>query len=267
MTGQEPPTPAAQRPLAPTAILGAALALYRRRWPTLLAIGAIGAPVAVSFPSTRVLSGPGSGYQVIVHHRAVATAGTWADTALVALAVLAALLALAVVAGALTRAALAAAAGQDLGVGRSYRFAIGQAWPLLQVLLLTWLAVTVGFVLLVFPGVVVGVLLAVAVPTLVAEGGRGRAALARSWTLVGGRWWRTFGTILLTWLLVAVAVGLIDWAVGRVGDGWLAQTVSLAIAVALTMPLGALVAALLYLDLRDRPRPPAPGEGRRPSGP
>jgi hypothetical protein len=264
MAGHEPPTPAAQRPLAPTAILGGALALYRRRWPTLLAIGAIGAPLVVSFPSTRVLPGPGSEYQVIVHHRAVATADDWADTAMVALAVVVAVLAVAVVVGALTRAALAAAAGGDLGVGGGYRYAIGRAWPLLQVLLLTWLAVTLGFLLLVVPGVVVGVLLAVAVPALVAEGGRGWDALARSWKLVGGRWWRTFGTILLTWLVVAVTVALVGWAVGLVGDGWLAQTVAQAIAVTLAMPLVALVGALLYLDLRDRPRPTAPGEGRLP---
>jgi hypothetical protein len=264
MAGHEPPIPAARRPLAPTAILGGALALYRRRWPTLLAIGAIGAPLVVSFPSTRVLPGPGSEYQVIAHHRAVATAGSWADTAVVALAVVVALLAVAVVAGALIRAALAAAAGEDLGVGRSYRYAIGRAWPLLQVLLLTWLAVTIGVVLFVFPGVIVGVLLAVAVPALVAEGGRGLDALARSWTLVGGRWWRTFGTILLAWLLAAVAVGLMEVAVGRVGDGWLAQTVAQAIALALAMPLVALAGALLYLDLRDRPRPTAPGKGGLP---
>jgi hypothetical protein len=259
MAAHEPPTPAAQRPPAPTAILGGALALYRRRWPTLLAIAAVGAPVVVSFPSTRVLPGPGSGYQVIVHHRAVATAGSWADTAVVALAAVVALLAVAVVAGALTRAALAAAAGEDLGVGRGYRYAIGRAWPLLQVLLLTWLAVTLGVVLFVLPGVIVGVLLAVAVPALVAEGGRGRDALGRSWSLVGGRWWRTFATILLTWLLVAVAVGLVELAGGLAGDGWLAQTVAQAVAVALAMPLAALVGSLLYLDLRDRPRPPAPG--------
>jgi hypothetical protein len=264
MAGHEPPTPAAQRPLAPTAILGGALALYRRRWPTLLAIGALGAPLVVSFPSTTALPGPGSEYQVIVHHRAVATAGSWAATAVVILAAVVAVLAVAVVAGALTRAALAAAAGRDLGVGGGYRYAIGRAWPLLQVLLLTWLLVTIGFVLLVFPGVIVGVQLAVAVPALVAEGGRGRDAIARSWNLVGGRWWRTFGAILLTWLLVAVTVGLVGGAVGLVGDGWLAQTVAQAIAVALTMPLVALVGALLYLDLRDRPRPTAAGAGGLP---
>ena len=198
MAANEPSTPAAQRPLAPTGILGGALALYRRRWPTLLAIAAVGASLVVSFPSTRVLPGPGSEYQVIVHHRAVATAGSWADTAVVVLAVVVALLAVAVVAGALTRPALAAAAGEDLGVGRGYRYAVGRTWPLLQVL-------------------------------------------------------------LLTWLLVAVAVGLLDWAVGLAGDGWLAQTVAQAVAVALASPLVALVGAPLYLDLRDRPRPLAPG--------
>jgi hypothetical protein len=259
----EPAVPTAFRPLPPTAILGAAFALYRRHWRTLLAIAALAAPVAVSFPSTKVLPGPGSEYQVTVHHRVVATADSWSDTAVVALAMLVALPIFAVVAGALTRAAVAAAAGQDLGVRRSYGYAIRQVWPLLLVLALTWLLTMLGLVLFVVPGVVVGVLLAVSVPALVVEGVRAREALGRSWSLVGGRWWHTFGTVLLTWLLGALAVNLLTNAVGGLGHGWLEQTVAQALAIALVTPFAALVGVLLYFDLRARQegdqagRPPA----------
>jgi hypothetical protein len=104
----------AWRPMRPTEILGTAFGLYRRRWRTLLAIIALAVPLAVSFPSTKVLPGPGSEYQVIVHHRVVATGGSWAATAVVVVASLAAMIGFAVVAGAVTRAAVAAVAGEGL---------------------------------------------------------------------------------------------------------------------------------------------------------
>jgi hypothetical protein len=254
MAGSEPPmaAPTAPQPLAPAAILGAALRLYRRHWRTLLAVPALAAPLAVSFPSTKVLSGPGGEYQVIVHHRVVATADSWFDTAVVVLAMLVLLPAFSVVAGAVTRAAVAAVAGQDLGVRRSYRFGLGRLWPLLQVIVLTWLLTMLGLVLFVVPGVVIGTLLAVSVPALVVEGGRARAAIIRSWSLVGGHWWRTFGTILLTWLLLGLAVNLLTNAAGGLGHGWLEQTVAQALAIALVTPFAALVGVLLYLDLRAR---------------
>ena len=259
--GRDKPRPVAAatpfQPLRPTGILGAAFRLYRRRWRTLLAIVALAAPLAVSFPSTRALPGPGGEYQVVVHHRVVATAGSWADTAVVILAMLAAALVFAVVAGAVTRAAVAAADGQDHGVRRSYRFAVARVWPLLAVLVSTWLLTMLGLVLFVIPGIIVGVLLAVSVPALVAEDVRARGALLRSWSLVGGRWWHTFGTLLLTWVLLGLTVSLADRAAAP--GGWLAETVAQALAVTLVTPFAALVGVLLYLDLRARQEPPEAG--------
>ena len=251
-----PTTPIALRPMRPTEILGTAFALYRRRWRTLLAVVALAAPVAVSMPSTRALPSPGGEYQVVVHHRVVATGGSWADTAVAVLATLLGVLVLAVVAGAVTRAAVAATGGEDLGVRRSYRFAVGRVWPLLAVLLLSWLLVAIGLVLLVVPGVVVGVQLAVAVPALVAEGIGPGKALARSASLVRGRWWHSFGALLLTWLLLGVAVNLVDNAAGGLGHGWVAETVAQGLAITLVTPYAVLVLVLLYLDLRARQAPP-----------
>ena len=253
MPDESQQTPAtAWRPMRPTEVLGTAFGLYRRHWRTLLVIIALAVPLAVSFPTTKVVPGPGSEYQVIVHHRVVATGGSWADTAVVVLASLAVMIGFAVVAGAVIRAAVAAVAGEDLGVRRSYRFAVGRVWPLFLVLVLSWLLTMLGFVLFVVPGIVVGVLLAVSVPALVVEGTRVRDALLRSWNLVGGRWWHTFGTLLLTWLLLGLVANLVDNAAGGFGHGWVAETVAQALAITLVTPFAALVVVLLYLDLRAR---------------
>ena len=105
------------QPLRPTELLGTAFRLYRRRWPTLLAIVALAAPLAVSFPSTRALPGSGGEYQVVVHHRVVANAGSWADTAVVVLAMLVEAFVFALVAGAVTRACAGASGSPPGGCG------------------------------------------------------------------------------------------------------------------------------------------------------
>jgi hypothetical protein len=248
----QPTAAVALRPMRSTEILGTAFGLYRRHWRPLLAIVAIAAPLAVSIPSTTGRSAPGGEYQVVVHHRVVAAGGSWADTGIVVLAMLVGALGLAVLAGAVTRAAVAAVAGEDLGVGRSYRSAAGRVWPLLLVIVLTWLLTMLGLLLFVVPGVVVGVLLAVSVPAQVVEGTGVRRALTRSWNLVGGHWWHTFGTILLTWLLLGLAVSLVDGAAEGLGLGWLAETIAQALSITMATPFAALVAVLLYLDLRAR---------------
>jgi hypothetical protein len=120
------------------------------------------------------------------------------------------------------------------------------------VLVTSWVLTTLGAVLLIVPGVIVGVLLVVSVPALVAEGGRARQALARSVDLVGGQWWHTFGTVLLAWVLLGLVVALVDTAVGRLGRGWLAETAAQALSITLVTPFAALVGVLLYLDLRAR---------------
>jgi hypothetical protein len=248
----QPAAAPALRPMRPTELLGVAFGLYRRRWPALLVIMAVAAPVAVSIPSTKALPGPGSGYQIVVHHRVVATGTSWTDSLIVLLSAAAAVVGMAVVAGAIARAALAAVAGEDLAVRPSYRFGACRVWPLLAVLLMTWLLTVLGLAALFVPGVIVGVLLSVSIPALVVEGGRARAALSRSLELVRGHWWHAFGTILLTWLLLGLAVGLVTGAVGRFGRGWLAETIAQALSITLVTPFAALVGLLLYLDLRAR---------------
>ena len=260
VSGHEPPRMPAVQPMRAAAILGSAFGLYRRHWRTLLPIVVLAVPLAVSIPTTRALATPGNEYQVVVHHRVVATGGSWA--------------------GDRGRRARDARRGARPGGGRrgghqgrrgrrgrrgprrrrSYRFAVGRVWPLFLALALTWLLTMLGFVLFVVPGVVVGVLLAVSIPALVVEGTRVRDALVRSWNLVGGHWWHSFGALLLTWLLLGLTVSLLDNAVGGLGYGWLAETVAQALSITLVTPVAVLVAVLLY-----RPAGPEGIPGRRPA--
>jgi hypothetical protein len=128
---------------------------------------------------------------------------------------------------------------------------------LLVVSTLVCLAMVAGFIVLVIPGIYIGVQLAVSLPVLVVEGRRGPQALSRSWSLVSGQWRHSFGTIVLAWLLLGIVStvirGIVHSATAGLGaGGWLVQALPAAVATMLLLPYGAAVLVLLYLDLRAR---------------
>lgn len=94
-----------------------------------------------------------------------------------------------------------------------------------------------------------------AIPVLVVEGTTSTGALTRSVSLVRGRWWPTFGTILTAWLIVVVLSGIASRILGAflpAGDNVAAGLIiSTGIAVA-TTPFIVAVLAVLYFDLRAR---------------
>jgi hypothetical protein len=94
-----------------------------------------------------------------------------------------------------------------------------------------------------------------AIPVLVVEGTTATGALTRSFNLVRGRWWPTFGTILTAWLIVVVLSSIASRILGAfvpAGDNAAAGLIiSTGIAVA-TTPFIVAVLAVLYFDLRAR---------------
>ena len=121
---------------------------------------------------------------------------------------------------------------------------------MLLVSVLVGLATVGGLILLVIPGIYIGVRLAVSIEALVVEGRRGTQAMGRSWELVGGHWWHAFGTLLVAWVLIGVVNALITAPFGD--TGWFVQGLVAAVATVVTLPYGVLVGVLLYLDLRAR---------------
>ena len=92
--------------------------------------------------------------------------------------------------------------------------------------------------------------MAVSTQALVVEGKQGTAAMRRPWDLVGGHWWHAAFTVLLAGLLTEVVNAIITAPFGA--SAWVAQAVAAAVATTVTLPYGALVGVLLYLDLRAR---------------
>jgi hypothetical protein len=235
------------RPMGIGEILSTAFQLYRRHWRTLLAIAAV---VVVPLTLLQYLLGDWvrtrgevSGYQQI-------STATWAVGAAGLVAGLAGLLMYLVLTGAITRAVAAEVAGQDPSVEQSYRFGFHRLGSVLVVSVLVGLATIAGFILLVIPGIYIGVRLAVSVEALVVEGRRPTESMGRSWALVGGHWWHAFGAVLVAGLITGVVNAVITTPFGN--TSWLVQAVAAAVATIITLPYGVLVGVLLYLDLRAR---------------
>ena len=236
------------RPMGVGEILSAAFRLYQRHWRTLLAIAAV---VVVPITLLQYLLGNQVRSQSqVTNNGVVVSTPSWAVGISGLVAALAGLLMYLVLTGAITRAVAAEVAGEDPGLEQSYRFGFHRLGSVLLVSVLVGLATLAGLILLVIPGIYIGVRLAVSIEALVVEGRRGAQAMGRSWELVGGHWWHAFGTLLVAALLTGLVNTLITSPFGA--TSWVAQAVVAAVATTITLPYGALVGVLLYLDLRAR---------------
>lgn len=143
----------------------------------------------------------------------------------------------------------------------SLRYALRRLRSLVWVAILYGLIPTLALFLLIVPGVYLWVAWAVATPALLLEGTRGTKALGRSHRLVRGRWWASFGILLIGFLIAAVieiAVGFpLGFAAGfGAPESFVANIVATgvagALAALLATPLQAAFVSILYFDLRVR---------------
>jgi hypothetical protein len=113
---------------------------------------------------------------------------------------------------------------------------------------------------LVVPAIWLGVAWALAFPVLIAEGQRGTSALGRSFRLVQGRWWPTFGALFLAFLfqfflglVFGIPLAFLSFNMESNSPVALAITTVLnVLASVITTPFMAAVLVLLYFDLRVR---------------
>jgi hypothetical protein len=152
---------------------------------------------------------------------------------------------------AVTQAAVLHGLGQRPEWSAILRTGALRAVPLVVVYVLYWIAITFGLALLVVPGVILGVVWAVAGVAVVAERPGILGAFARSRELTRGARWQVFGVLLVGFVvyLLASSLGLVLIALGgglsgllgQLGSG-LVNSVMLAWVVALW--------ASLYVQLR-----------------
>lgn len=144
---------------------------------------------------------------------------------------------------------------RDLCEGRvptaaeALRAAAPRSGAALAVVLLYSVAVFLGLVALVVPGVLLAVAWYFGAQAAVLERRAPREALARSWALVRGRWWSTFGALLLSGLAFTLPGLIMSLLLTAIGSGLL-YVVALTLAQSVILSLTALFGALLYFSHR-----------------
>jgi hypothetical protein len=169
--------------------------------------------------------------------------------------------ALALAVAACFKAVSAAYLGEDAGAGESLRYSLGRIVPLIIAYIVVTLVVVVGLVLLIIPGVFLAVKMSMTFAAVVFERKGPFGSIGRSFSLTKGHWWRTFGTLVIVFLLlfvinlaatVAFGAGLaaVDDA-NEVVVAVISTLINIAI-IALTYPLWAAVVTVMYYDFRVR---------------
>ncbi|MEF8846998.1 MAG: hypothetical protein V5A57_01020 [Candidatus Paceibacterota bacterium] len=129
---------------------------------------------------------------------------------------------------------------ENIGIGTSFRRAWSQLVSMIWVDILRGLAIFVGFLLLVIPGIIFSIWFVFSRYVLVAENKKGTGALKASKKLVEGHWWDVLGRVVFLGL-VALVVGAILGFVPLVGQ----------LAVSLLLPpFSATFLFMLYEDLK-----------------
>jgi hypothetical protein len=234
-------------------ILAAALEIYRKNAQQLILIVAIiVVPLSLlSFLVSRVVLAPAK-KAVIIGRQSVEVVQPRSFFIFLLAALVAAAISViitAVLQAAILRGAAQATIGDPVDIDASYRWGLRRFGSVLLVSLMVGIVVAVGFILLVVPGIIFLVFFSVSVPALIVEDRRGTDAMRRSWELVKGHFWHVLAVVVVAAIIAGLVGGLIS-AIG--GSNRVVGAIFSTIGQIIVAPFSALVAILLYLDLRAR---------------
>ena len=136
----------------------------------------------------------------------------------------------------------------DLSISQTVNEALPYLASVAGASILAGIAITIGLLLLIVPGLFLITIWAVIVPVIIIERSGALASFERSRQLVRGHGWHVFGTLVLVYiimLVVNIALGLIFLALPHV----LGEGLSSVISGTLISPFLALVVTLVYYRL------------------
>src|ERR1700733_2149472 len=136
----------------------------------------------------------------------------------------------------------------DLSIGETASSALPYIWSVAAASILAGIAITIGLVLIIVPGLWLITIWAVIIPVIVIERSGALASFGRSRQLVRGHGWHVFGTLVLVFVIlivVDIVLGVIFLALPIV----LRSGLSTIISGPLIAPFLALVVTLIYYRL------------------
>lgn len=136
---------------------------------------------------------------------------------------------------------------RDNAVGDLFSAATPAIVPLIVFGVLFGIAVAIGLILIIIPGLILLTFWCVGAPAIVVEHAGPIDAFGRSWRLVRGDAWGVFGVLVVVFLIlivVGVVLGAIGAAIGTSG-----VIVAAIISSVFTAPISAIAISVMFFDL------------------
>jgi hypothetical protein len=163
----------------------------------------------------------------------------------------------AVLQGAVTYGAILDLNGRRSTIAESLGVGLRAFLPLIAIGILLAIAIVIGLILLVVPGVIMMVTWIVATPSYIAERRGIAEAFGRSAELTDGSRWPIFGLVVIYWVVFICAGALLAGVVGGVTGFWgddtgtmIRQVVLNPLLSGVTGLIGCTGAAVIYVELR-----------------
>ncbi len=151
----------------------------------------------------------------------------------------------------------------DRTIGEIYQAVSPRLPSLIVAGILAGIGIAFGLILLIVPGLFLLTIWSMLVPVIVIEGKSAGEAFGRSREIVRGHGWPVFGLIIVTFILVAVASGVITLLFAPLPDFFDAWIGSL-VAHSLTVPFAAAAITTAYFKLTAPAPTPAPAAAAPP---
>ena len=137
---------------------------------------------------------------------------------------------------------------RDSSVGELVSSAMPALGSLIVFAILSGIAVGIGFILLIIPGLYLMTIWSVGAPAIVAERRGALEAFGRSHDLVRGNGWNVFGVIVAVFLILILTT-IVAAAIGGAIGGVAGAAIVASITLLLYIPVQALVQSVLFFDL------------------
>jgi hypothetical protein len=156
---------------------------------------------------------------------------------------------------------------RDQTIGGLFKSAGAVVGTLVVVGILAGIAIAIGFVLLIIPGLFLITIWAVVIPVVVIERTGVFEAFGRSRELVKGHGWQVFGVLVLLFIAAFVVQVLIAAILGGIFDSIFGFAIGILLTSLLLMPLTALAASVIYFELKAIKGEPVLATGGPPAAP
>jgi hypothetical protein len=136
----------------------------------------------------------------------------------------------------------------DLDLSETVQAASPYILPVIGAAILAGIGITIGFILLIVPGLILLTFWCLIIPFIVLGGSGVFASFGNSWRTVRGYAWRVFGTYVLVFLIL-IAFGIVLGLILGLLPVFLRSFVNSVVTGTLIAPFLALVATLIYYRL------------------